>query len=125
MTAQLDAGPVYFKRVLSLDGLAEEIYVRAADVIADMIFEIISTEPEPVAQDGTATVFKRRSPDQSRVPEVTSLAELFDHIRMLDAAEYPRAFLEYNGFRFEFSRPAMRSNALEADVTITKISKKE
>ncbi|MFW5887041.1 MAG: formyltransferase family protein, partial [Bacteroidota bacterium] len=38
---ELDAGPVYLKKDLSLYGTAEEIYLRAGDIIIRMIEEII------------------------------------------------------------------------------------
>ena len=39
--AELDAGPVYLKRPLSLEGTAFEILLRAADIIESMIEEIL------------------------------------------------------------------------------------
>ena len=122
MSEELDAGPVYLKRPLSLEGLAEEIFIRAAGVVADMIKTIITENPQPKKQTGKPTVFKRRKPSQSRIADGTStLAELFDHIRMLDASGYPGAFLESGGFRYEFSRPALKTGEIVADVRITKI----
>lgn len=121
MVGELDAGPVYLKRTLSLHGLAEEIFIRSSKVIAEMIMHIITEEPEPREQQGEISTFTRRTPEQSMIPlGLKSIDELFDCLRMLDAAEYPKAFVEYGGFRFEFSRPAKRTGALEADVRITK-----
>ena len=40
---KIDAGPVYLKKKLSLDGTAEKIYLRAYKIIEKMIFEIIQT----------------------------------------------------------------------------------
>src|SRR5271156_4846601 len=50
MTDEIDAGPVYLKRPLSLDGRAEEIFVRAADLVYELIAEIITKEPVPIPQ---------------------------------------------------------------------------
>lgn len=121
MTEELDAGPVFLKRQLSLEGLAEEIFIRMAHIVAEMIETIISENPEPTEQTGTPTLFERRTADQSEIgTDITGLAELFDHIRMLDAESYPRAFLESGGFRFEISRPALKAGEIIADVRITK-----
>lgn len=121
MVDELDAGPVYLKRDLSLHGLAEEIFIRSALVIAGMIGEIIRNEPTPQLQEGIPVNFQRRKPEQSEISGNTKgLTEMFDHLRMLDASEYPKAFIEYGGFRYEFSRPALRTGAIEADVRITK-----
>jgi methionyl-tRNA formyltransferase len=104
--------------------LAEEIYGRAARIVASMIKEIIETDPPPVKQVGKATLFRRRKPEQSRVPKkLGSLEELFDHLRMLDASGYPKAFLEWGGFRYEISRPALRTEEIQAEVRIRPIPK--
>ena len=120
MVPELDAGPVYLQRSLSLEGLAEEIYLRSAYVTADMMRWIADHEPRPTAQEGEPVLFERRTPDQSRLPEAGTLRALFDHVRMLDAAGYPRAFVDVGPWRLELSRPALRTGAIEADVRITR-----
>ena len=124
MTGELDAGPVYTQVPLSLRGLGEEIFIVAAYLIAGIIKRIAEFEPTPKPQNSMkeAVVFKRRTPEQSEISSGLGIFKLFDHIRMLDADEYPRAFLEYGGFRLEFSRPALRVGCIEADVRITEVS---
>jgi methionyl-tRNA formyltransferase len=119
MVDGLDAGPVYLKEALSLDGLAEEIYARASELAASMILRIVRNELTPVPQVGEPTVFQRRHPVQSSIPACADLRGLFDFLRMLDAEGYPRAFLVYEGFRYEFSRPALYEGRIVADVRIT------
>ncbi len=122
MSEELDTGPVYLKEHLSLEGgTAEEIYVRANNKASEMIRRIISEQPAPVPQSGKVTIFRRRQPRESEIPCLSNLEELYDFIRMLDAEGYPRAFLEVNGMRFEFSRAALYNGRVVADVTITKI----
>lgn len=121
MVEDFDAGPVYLKKDLSLYGSAEEIYMRATYLAADMIREIIEAQPEPVAQTGEVVVFKRRKPEESEIPELPSEESLFDFIRMLDAEGYPKAFITYKGFRYEFSRSALYNGRIVADVTITRL----
>ncbi|MGE3274209.1 MAG: methionyl-tRNA formyltransferase [Vicinamibacterales bacterium] len=119
MVEELDAGPVYGRRPLSLHGLAEEIYVRTAGIVFDMAIDIAAREPQAAPQVGEATVFKRRTPSESVVdPATPGLAPLFDHLRMLDAEGYPPAFIDHGRFRLEFSRPALRTNRIEATVSI-------
>ncbi|MFH1531118.1 MAG: formyltransferase family protein [Pseudomonadota bacterium] len=121
MVEELDAGPVYMKRPMSLEGLGEEIFVRLAGTVTDMIREIAATEPAPMPQEGEPVVFRRRKPEQSRLPgEAATLGELFDHLRMLDVEGYPRAFLDVGEFRLELSRPALRAGHIDADVRITR-----
>jgi len=120
MSKEFDAGPVYGKEPLSLEGGAEEIYLRAGRLSAKMIQHIIQHEPKPQPQRGTPVNFKRRRPEESEVGKLASLEELHDFIRMLDAEGYPRAFLDHAGFRFEFSRPALYDGRIVADVKITR-----
>lgn len=128
MTEDYDAGPVYGKEALSLEGGAEEIFLRAGRLSAKMIERIIRTEPVPVPQEGDGVNFKRRKPEESELgrdgTSPSSLEEVHDFIRMLDAEGYPRAFLEHAGFRFEFSRPALYDGRIVADVTITRSARK-
>lgn len=124
MTSEIDAGPIYLQNRLSLNGLAEEVYLRATDTCFDMMKAIVENEPEPTPQIGKATYFKRRTPEQSEIPWCGPSAEgldgLFDHIRMLDCEGYPKAFLVHEGYRYEFSRPALRDGRIVADVEIRK-----
>jgi methionyl-tRNA formyltransferase len=116
----MDAGPIYLKKPFSLYGSAEEIFLRATDIIEDMIVEILQKSPEPIAQVGPATVFKRRKPEDGNMVTAQSLEQVFDLIRMLDAEGYPPAFIETECFRLEFSRASLKSGSVIADVKISK-----
>jgi len=121
MVHDFDAGPVYLKKSLSLEGGAEEIYIRATYLSAKMIKQIIEKQPHPVQQIGEVTIFKRRKPVASEIPTLNSLPGLHDFIRMLDADGYPKAFLYHNGFKYEFSRAVLYDGQIVADVKITPI----
>ena len=58
--SDLDAGPIYLKRSLSLEGSASEIFLRSVDLIESMIVRIIETNPKPKNQSGKVTRFNRR-----------------------------------------------------------------
>lgn len=122
MVQDFDAGPVYIKEDLSLEGNAEEVYIRASYLSAKMINYIICNEPTPEPQVGDPVIFKRRTPKESSIPELSSLQSLHDFIRMLDADDYPNAFLEYGGFRYKFSRAVLYEGKIISDVEITKIT---
>jgi methionyl-tRNA formyltransferase len=119
MSEEFDAGPVYLKEPLSLEGNAEEIYLRATELSVVMIQEILQRRPKARVQRGAATVFKRRRPEESVIPTVRSLGELHDFVRMLDADGYPRAFIDHGSFRYEFSRASICDGRILADVKIT------
>lgn len=118
MTENLDAGPVYLKRPLSLEGTAEEIYLRMANLAIEMIPEIMNKKPKP--QKGKPVIFKRRTPKESEIP-TCSIKELYDFIRMLDAQGYPRAFIKYKEFIIEFSNAKLNNHDLLAHVEIRKV----
>jgi methionyl-tRNA formyltransferase len=118
MTEEIDAGAIYLKRPLSLDGTAEDIFRRVSVLVFEMIGEIVSTNPIPVPQTGLPTYFKRRTPGQSVLPDAVTPRDLYDHIRMLDADTYLRAFLDYGRWRIEFSRATLSEEGVTASVSI-------
>lgn len=110
MTSEIDAGPVYGKQDLELDGTAAEILKRAGKLSLEMANMISKTQPEPVAQTGKVTHFQRRTAEMSLLPEHYCTEKLYDHIRMLDGEGYPLAFLEHGDHRLEFSNATMSEN---------------
>lgn len=115
---EIDAGPIYLQKDLTLDGPAHEIYERAAILIESMILEIIEESPSPRPQVGPATTFKRRKPSESNLNSATSIRQVFDMIRMLDANGYPSAFLEFDTMRLEFRNAKLCDEQVQADVSI-------
>jgi len=67
MVEELDAGPVYVKEGLSLEGNAEEIVLRATRLEAKLIRRIVEERIEPVPQEGEVVVFRRRTPGESAI----------------------------------------------------------
>lgn len=115
----LDAGPIYLKRDLSLQGTAEEIFIRADTVIEGMIKDMIAKRPKARPQRGQPVLFKRRTPADGTLEPAVSLDQVFDLIRMLDGEGYPPAFLEIGKLRLEFTRASRKVGAVVADVRIT------
>jgi len=116
----LDAGPVYLKRELSLDGSAREIFARAGKLMEDMIIEIVEREPVPVEQTGEPVLFERRTPRQSDMSQVETVRGAYDFVRMLDADGYPHAFLKTEGLHLEFTEARMEGDSLVARVEISR-----
>jgi len=120
MTDELDAGPVYLKRPLNLDGSAREIYVRATELSAAMIKQIIAEEIEPSPQFGEVTPFARRTPLQSEIMgDHVNLQQIHDHIRMLDAEGYPPAFIRVGALTFSLKNSVLEPGVVRAVVEIT------
>ncbi len=120
MVDAVDAGPVYAKRPMSLQGRAEDIYIRAGQLSFDIMQWMVEAKPEPVPQTGEVVAFQRRKPEQSELPTTGSLSAIYDHIRMLDAPTYPLAFLDCGDFRIEFSSAELQGDVLHAKVVLHK-----
>jgi len=120
---ELDAGPIYMQEKLSLNGSAEEIFLRASDLIETMIINIILEKPKPVEQEGNITIFSRRTPEQGDWADAKSLGEIFDRIRMLDAEGYSPAFIVVGQYKVEFTRASRKVDNIIADVKISRIEK--
>lgn len=103
--AELDAGPIYLQHPLSLDGSAQEIYCRAADIIFhEMIPKILEERMIPTLQNGEVVVFERRTPSQSELKDFLNYKDAYDFIRMLDADGYPKAYIQLENMRIEFDK---------------------
>jgi methionyl-tRNA formyltransferase len=125
MVEKLDAGPIYLKYPLSLNGNAQQVYERAAKIIFNMIKVIIKDKIKPLNQKGRVVKFKRRTMKQNIIPKkIKTLRTLFNHIRMLDAHSYPSAFINYGNLRIEFTNAKINKKNLDANVNIKFISKK-
>lgn len=115
----LDAGDIYLKKDMSLYGTAEEIYMRANRIIEEMIAEIVEKQLQPRPQYGEPVLFKRRTSKDSNIVNLTSIEEVFDYIRMLDAEGYPHAYVEVGNIHIEFSRASLKADGtIKADVSI-------
>ncbi|HBH17499.1 MAG TPA: methionyl-tRNA formyltransferase [Cyanobacteria bacterium UBA9579] len=116
--SELDAGPIYLKRRLSLQGTAEEILTRASDLMEEMIVEILQNKIEPIAQEGEPFIFKRRRPEDGNIVRLDRVDKIYDYIRMLDGVGYPPAFIETEHFRVEFNDAKLTNDAVFANVKI-------
>lgn len=117
---ELDAGSVYLKRPLSLEGTAEDILRRASGVIEEMIAEIVQNQPIPVQQTGGLVIFRRLTPRDGDLSAATTSKQAYDFIRMLDADGYPAAFLDTEQLHFAFTDARLSGDAVEAKVRIVR-----
>lgn len=115
----LDAGDIYFKESLKLDGTADEIFIRASEIIFnEMIPEIIKNNIIPYKQVGEIVEFKRRKPSQSEIKIEFDLNKIYDYIRMLDGEGYPKAFIRFGDYKLEFSKASLKAGKIVAKVEI-------
>ncbi len=119
VTKKLDGGPVYMKRPLSLAGSAQEIFVRCADIVfQEMIPLLLSEKMTPKPQEGEPVVFKRRKPEEGQITSDMELDKIYDYIRMLDAEGYPRAYMEFGGYRLEFENAGLSADGQELSARV-------
>lgn len=113
---EVDAGDIYLQECINISkGNIEDIFMNISDVIFfKMIPKLIQQDIFPVKQDGKIVMFNRRKPEDSNVNnfKYNSIGKLYDFIRMVDSNEYPRAFLEINNLKMEFSEVYMENNKL-------------
>ncbi|MFC2091185.1 methionyl-tRNA formyltransferase [Elusimicrobiota bacterium] len=119
VTGGIDAGPVYMKESLQLGGAAAGIFKRFSLIVFDkMIPYMLDNNPSPVPQKGRIVKFKRRNPSQSDIGKIRDIEKIYDHIRMLDAQSYPRAYLQKGNIRYEFTKARFHGNSIKAQVII-------
>ncbi len=117
---EVDSGDIYLKVPLSLSGSAEEIFIRATRLIEEMIEVIVLQAPTPLPQTGEIVTFRRRGPEDSDLNSAQSINQIYDYIRMLDSPGYPPAFIDFKGFRLEFTKAKLNSdNTIIANVRIS------
>jgi methionyl-tRNA formyltransferase len=118
----IDTGEIYLKKTLDLEGTATQIFEKSSSIIEDMIQEIIEKNISPFPQVGEITKFKRRTPEESNIINLSDLEKIYDHIRMLDCDGYPHAFIDTPHFKIEFTNANLDTNEkiISAHVRIIK-----
>lgn len=119
VTKQLDGGPVYMKQPLSLEGSAQEIFVRCSDIIFHEMIPVFLTEKlTPMPQEGEPVVFKRRKPEDGKITSDMELNQIYDYIRMLDAEGYPRAYMELGSYKMELEAAELSPDGQELSARV-------
>ena len=122
VTKEMDAGPIYMKSPMGLEGSATEIFVRSSNIIFnEMIPEFLNKKLTPLPQEGEVVEFKRRKKEDGEIKANFDIETIYDYIRMLDAEGYPNAFIPFGDFCLEFSEASMgEDGCVEAKVRIRK-----
>lgn len=98
-----DTGDILIRDELLLDGTELNDAIRKAlgEKIVKMCLAYLDA-PEPPAgfpQEGEASWYARRRPEDSRLDPERTIAEQFDLLRVVDNERYP-AFFDYRGRRY-------------------------
>ena len=109
-------GPVYMKEPIDIsEGSADDIFKRISDIVfMKMIPKFLMNDLVPKQQEGEVVSFRRRTPEQSEIPEGLSQRQLYDYIRMLDGEGYPMAFKKYDKGKVFFSKAIFKNGIVTA-----------
>ena len=120
MGAKIDAGPIYLKKKLNLNGSAEEIFIRSTKITFKMIIEINKNRLSPKTQKKSKIFFRRLTKKDNNLvlDKIKNLKELYDRIRMVDAPGYPDAYIESKRFIFNFTKAKKVGKNLYSSVRI-------
>ena len=127
MGTKIDDGPFLIKRSLKLDGSAQKIYMNMERISLEMIKKISKMKKLIYKQQkGKVVFFKRRLKYQSEIQfnKINNIKKLYDYIRMLDADNYPKAFVKLNSFIGKLSNAKLTNKKLKATIEFTKNDKK-
>ena len=108
MTNDLDAGPIFIKKTISLKGSLNKIFERMSIKIIEMIKILIRKRIYPKEQKGKVFKFKRIKEDNSEIKNEINIQKVYDKIRMLDADSYPNAYIKINNLKFFFTDPILK-----------------
>ncbi len=104
ITKEVDAGNIFEKMVLSLDGseLYEEIRKKQALVTFELIARFLKKYPNPSfeKQEGNPTFYRRRDPSDSQLNLDKTIRDQFNLLRICNNKDWP-AFFELDGVRYE------------------------
>ncbi|MCF6255898.1 MAG: methionyl-tRNA formyltransferase [Gammaproteobacteria bacterium] len=100
---EVDAGDVYLRDVIRLDGteLNKEIKDKQGICTLFMCMKFVEHYDGlvPESQNGNESFYKRRTKEDSRLDPEKTIAEQFDLLRVVDNDRYP-AFFYLNGERY-------------------------
>jgi len=121
MSEVLDGGPIYLSKEVTLEGNISDIFDRINPLINEMILEICDNEIIPKPQQGEIYEFNRLKASDNELQKEYSLSQLYDHIRMVDGLEYPKAHIYFGDNKIEFYSAELNNGELTAKVKIVPI----
>jgi methionyl-tRNA formyltransferase len=127
VSKSLDSGPICMKKNLSLKGNALDILKRMEATSIQMIKKIIKKKKISfINQIGKPSYFKRRKKKDSEInfKNISTIKKLYNFFRMLDAPDYPKAYIHLNKYKFSFNDVKMYKDKINAKVEIIKNEKK-
>ena len=122
MSGDVDAGPIYCSKPVTLQGSLTDIWLAIADQTKILIRDCIINDLKPAPQESSdINSNKRRKTASIPVNSLSEIIEFYDHIRMLDAEGYPSASIKLGNFLIEFSRASIKDKKIRCDALIEKV----
>ena len=112
MNSKIDGGDIILQKDLLLSGNISDIFNRMKKNDFEMISKIIQGKFRRRKQKGTASFYKRRTPNQSELKNLNFSNEyLYNFIRML-SDPYPNAFLRIGKKKIIFNSAELKGKKL-------------
>ncbi|MCP4220891.1 MAG: methionyl-tRNA formyltransferase [bacterium] len=100
---ELDAGPVYERDFISLDGteLLPELKRKQGEKTVELVKRMVERYPElhGEVRQGESSFYDRRTAKDDRLDIDKTIRENFDHLRIVDNEKYP-AWFQYRGKKY-------------------------
>lgn len=118
----LDSGDICLSKNLSLKGNANDIYKRIENIaLREIKSSLLRPELRYRKQVGKSSFYKRRTHKLSKIPHsINNTKKFYDYIRMLDADNYPKSFLELKNFKIEFFNAIKKKNKIYGNFKVEK-----
>jgi len=118
-----DSGQICMKKTLSLKGNANEIFKRMENISISMINSLINQKKiKFIKQKNKGSFYSRRKPNQSNLINIKkpNFKKIYDFIRMLDADNYPNAYLKFKEFKLLLNKAKKYKNSIDGRFKIIK-----
>ena len=123
---KIDAGDICLKKNLSLRGSANIIYERIEKTAISMINKLVKKKNiNFTKQKGKGKFYRRRKKEDSNLisSNYPKIESVYNFIRMLDAENYPKAFLNLQRYMIEFKNAKLKNNEIRGEFKIFKKQK--
>ena len=119
MNNKIDAGNIICKKLLNLNGSAKSIFENSSKIIFQMIKDISKIKKiKSVKQKGKVTNFKRLENNSKIISDCKNLNSLYNHIRMLDAPTYKKAYVQFKNIKITLSNAIKTNKNIKAQALI-------
>jgi len=118
MVNNIDGGPIYLKKTVSLSGNLDQIFERLAIEIIKMIKTLKKKKIKPKIQIGKPFYFKRIGVGDNKIKNIESIYDIYNKIRMLDSKDYSNAYIIFGKYIISFNSAKIKNNKINCTAKI-------